>query len=359
MNLSLEKLREQIGQTIKVFRNEILPKATIVCPDKRDHNWLQEKGASLEKLYQESNAPPAFALRFLGDTQNGKSTLINVLLGSKVLPEGLVGACSAMIVRCRHKRQPEFTIRFRYFSEEKFDSDLAVAIEEAEIALTEEKLPAKKREIICKKLRRFLRLFKIEEKTVVDNAELISLCRERGQSFEKRHLLGTEKELTVTEKNEKKIQENLSARGRLTFIVDECVIEGHFPEWWHPQMELVDMPGTNADDPWHNEVKDRLKQKISGLVIVTKETQMHETVLDWFKETSILQEVVGTSERNQTRVFVIKTFVDQLNLRKRKIPRKANGSKQKNIAKRSSLIFANKCSESSISGILRKTNWRC
>ena len=41
---------------------------------------------------------------------------------------------------------------------------------------------------------------------------------------------------------------------------------------------------------------------------------MHETALDWFKETSILQEVVGSSERNQTRVFMIKTFVDQLNL---------------------------------------------
>ena len=314
MSLSLEKLRKRIEQTIEAFRNEILPEAVIVCPDERDQNWLQEKLAGLEKLYQESNAPPVFALRFLGDTQNGKSTLINVLLERKVLPEGHVGACSATIVRCRYKRQSGITIRFRYSSEEKFDSDLAVAIEEAENALTvEEESPEKKREIVCDSLSRFLRLFGIEKKKVVDNAELISLCRERSQSFEERHLLGTEERLTVTHKNEKQIQENLSARGRRAFIVDECVIEGSFPKW-HPQMELVDMPGTNALDPWHEEVKDRLKQEISGLVIVTKETQMHETVLDWFKGTSILQEVVGSSERNQTRVFMIKTFVDQLNL---------------------------------------------
>ena len=316
MSLSLEKLRKRIGKTIEEFRNKLLPEAAIVCPDERDQNWMQEKLAGLERLYQESEDPPVFALGFLGDTQNGKSTLINVLLGRKVLPEGHVGACSATIVRCRHKRQSRITIRFRYFSEEKFDADLDEAIEEAENALeAEEKSPEKKREIVCDSLSRFLRLFGIEKEDVVDkdNTELISLCRERGQSFEERHLLGTEEELTVTTKNEKQIQENLSARGRRAFIVDECVIEGLFPEW-HPQMELIDMPGTNALDPWHEEVKARLKQEIGGLVIVTKETQMHKTVLDWFKKTSILQEVVGSSERNQTRVFMIKTFVDQLNL---------------------------------------------
>lgn len=187
MSLSLEKLRKRIEQTIEAFRNEILPEAVIVCPDERDQNWLQEKLAGLEKLYQESNAPPVFALRFLGDTQNGKSTLINVLLERKVLPEGHVGACSATIVRCRYKRQSGITIRFRYSSEEKFDSDLAVAIEEAENALTvEEESPEKKREIVCDSLSRFLRLFGIEKKKVVDNAELISLCRERSQSFEEK-----------------------------------------------------------------------------------------------------------------------------------------------------------------------------
>ncbi len=79
-------------------------------------------------------------------------------------------------------------------------------------------------------------------------------------------------------------------------------------------MELIDMPGTNALDPWHDEVKERLKQEISGLVIVTKETQIKKSELDWFEKTSILQDVVGSSKRNQTRVFIIKTFVDQLNL---------------------------------------------
>lgn len=73
MSLSLEKLRKRIGKTIEAFRNKILPEAAIVCPDEQDQNWLQEKLAGLERLYQESKDPPVFALRFLGDTQNGKA----------------------------------------------------------------------------------------------------------------------------------------------------------------------------------------------------------------------------------------------------------------------------------------------
>ena len=176
MNRSLEKLREGIGQTIEEFRNKLLPVAVIVCPDERDQSLLQEKLAGLERLYQESKDPPVFALGFLGDTQNGKSTLINVLLGRKVLPEGHVGACSATIVRCRHKRQSGITVRFRYFSEEKFDADLDEAIEEAENALTvEEESPEKKQEIVCGSLSLCLRLCGIEKKTVVDNAENLAL----------------------------------------------------------------------------------------------------------------------------------------------------------------------------------------
>jgi hypothetical protein len=79
-------------------------------------------------------------------------------------------------------------------------------------------------------------------------------------------------------------------------------------------MELVDMPGTNAFNPWDDQVNARLKQRVGGLAIVTNGTQLNDSVMEWFKETSILPEIAGASQRNQVRVFVLKTFVDQLNL---------------------------------------------
>jgi hypothetical protein len=309
----MPEISDQIESAVEKFRNELLPKLPSVSQNEEDKNVLKGYLASLEKLHRESLNRPVFSVRFLGDTQNGKSTLINALLGRVVLPEGHVGACSATIVRCCYKKQPKITIRFRYSSEEQFVTDLAQKSADAEIALSEENSDAKKREAVCGLLGRFIRLLHIETDKVADAAELVELCRGLAVDFEERRLLGTEELLEVNPANEKQIKENLSAQGRRAFIVDECVIEGEFPDW-HPALELVDMPGTNAFNPWDDQVNARLKQRIGGLAIITKETQLHDTVMDWFKESSIMPEIAGSSERNQVRVFVIKTFVDQLNL---------------------------------------------
>jgi hypothetical protein len=61
-------------------------------------------------------------------------------------------------------------------------------------------------------------------------------------------------------------------------------------------------------------VNTRLKQRVGGLAIVTNGTQLNDSVMEWFKESSILPEIAGASQRNQVRVFILKTFVDQLNL---------------------------------------------
>ena len=309
----MTEISDQIASAIEKFRGELLPKLPSVSQKDEDENVLKGYLASLEKLHRESLNRPVFSVRFLGDTQNGKSTLINVLLGRKVLPEGHVGACSATIVRCRLKDQAKITIRFKYASAEQFATDLAEKTADAEVALAEEESDSKKREVVVNLLGRFINLLGIKTEDVHDPAELISLCREVGMDFEERKLLGTEELLEVNLQNEETIRENLSARGRRAFIVDECLIEGRFPDW-HPALELVDMPGTNAFNPWDDQVNVRLKQRVGGLAIITKETQLHDTVMDWFKDSSILPEIAGSSERNQVRVFVIKTFVDQLNL---------------------------------------------
>jgi hypothetical protein len=306
-------ISNQIARAVEKFRKDLLPKIPAVCNGETDVAELNKRLAELERLHAESLQPPVFSVRFLGDTQNGKSTLVNVLLGRKVLPEGHVGACSATIVRCRYKEQPKITITFRYTSEEQFLTDLAEKIADADVALEEEQSTADQREVVCNLLGRFIRLLQIDAEKIEDPKELVTTCQELALEFEERALLGTEEVVEVNAKSEERIKDNLSARGRRAFIVDECLIEGVFDEW-HPSMELVDMPGTNAFNPWDDQVNARLKQKVGGLAIVTKETQLHQTLMDWFKESSILPEIAGSSERNQVRVFVIKTFVDQLNL---------------------------------------------
>ncbi|MEO8350966.1 MAG: dynamin family protein [Chthoniobacteraceae bacterium] len=309
----MEKIIPEIQSAIRQFETVLLPKLPLVSTDPRDEQELNLRLAELRRIETEASQAPVFSIRFLGDTQNGKSTLINVLLGRKVLPEGHVGACSATIVRCRFKKQKDITIEFRYATREDFQRDLDEKCRDAEQALTEEESEAKRREVVCGLLGRFHRLLGIDVASVPNTVELIARCRTQAETFEEMKLLGTSEKLVVGADTEKAIQQNLSARGQRAFIVDECLIEGPFKEW-HPAMELVDMPGTNAFNPWDDQVNTRLKQKVGGLAIVTKETQLHSTVMDWFKDSSILPDVVGASQRNQVRVFVLKTFVDQLNL---------------------------------------------
>lgn len=309
----MEQIVSQIQSAIRQFENVLLPKLPMVSSDPRDAQELNKRLEELRRIELEASQPPGFSIRFLGDTQNGKSTLINVLLGRKVLPEGHVGACSATIVRCRYKKQKDITIEFRYATKDDFNRDLEQKCQDAEQVLVEEESEARRREVVCGLLGRFLRLFEIEAESVPNTAELLSRCRRQSENFKEMELLGTVEKLAVGPDTEQAISQNLSARGRRAFIVDECLIEGPFEEW-HPAMELVDMPGTNAFNPYDDQVNARLKQKVGGLAIVTKETQLHSTVMDWFKESSILPDVAGASERNQVRVFVLKTFVDQLNL---------------------------------------------
>jgi hypothetical protein len=309
----MEKIVTQIQSAIRQFETVLLPKLPLVSSDARHAQELNKRLEELRRIEKEASQPPVFSIRFLGDAQNGKSTLINVLLGRKVLPEGHVGACSATIVRCQYKNQKDITIEFRYASREAFKQDLDQKCQDAEQVMVEEESEARCRELVYGLLGRFLRLFAIEAESVPNTEELISRCRRQSENFKEMEFLGKVEKMVVGPDTEKAIAQNLSARGQRAFIVDECLIEGPFEDW-HPAMELVDMPGTNAFNPYDDQVNARLKQKVSGLAIVTKETQLHSTVMNWFKESSILPDIAGASERNQVRVFVLKTFVDQLNL---------------------------------------------
>jgi hypothetical protein len=106
------------------------------------------------------------------------------------------------------------------------------------------------------------------------------------------------------------VADHLAAQGKKAFVVEECVLEGRFPEW-APQMELIDMPGTNDIDPFRTEVTEQAQSKVAGLMLITKGTQLGNDIMEWFKQTSILSEIAESTERNQQRVMVVRTVIDE------------------------------------------------
>jgi len=312
MPTQLEKVSNNIVNAGKRLREEIIPQAKLFPTKGKDLKRLEKYGEKFEELAVQSKKPPTFSILFLGDSQNGKSTLINVLIGKKVLPEGTVGHCSTTIVRCRYKDQDNISVTLKYVDNVQFFKELNEKTDDAWLALKEEDDPIRQRELVTRLLGRFINLFDINI-TELNTDRIIKGCLEKADNFPESALLGTTKTLDSKPANQIEIAENLSARGRKSFIVDECLIEGRFPRW-HSSMELVDMPGTNAFDPWDAQVTLRMQSEIEGLALVTSGTQLTESVIDWFRKTSILNDIAGSSVRNQTRVFMIKTFVDQLNL---------------------------------------------
>lgn len=292
---------------IHAISAELRPKAEAYFASPETTKFFKERVERLTALQAELKHEPRFAIHLLGSSQNGKSTLVNVLLGRKILTEGHVGACSAAVVRCRSVDMDGYRMTVRYVSREDFLSKLKDGLKDAETALSGEESAATVGEEIRKALGRFIGFFGIRDRSPAQIVEFCKQClvRPEGIPFDE---FGASREIAV--EDDAAVAEHLAAQGRKAFVVEECVLEGRFPEW-APQMELIDMPGTNDIDPFRTEVTEQAQSKVAGLMLITKGTQLGSDVMEWFKQTSILSEIAESTERNQQRVIVVRTVIDE------------------------------------------------
>ncbi len=262
--------------------------------------------ATLKTLQKELCQEPRFTVHLIGSSQNGKSTLINVLLGKKILTEGHVGACSAAVVRCCYADIDGYRMTVRYVSREIFLAMLKESLKDAETALSGEEASENAGDEARRALGRFSGFFGIRDRTA---QQIVDACKKYLAKPESIEFSDFGKELNIPVEDEVLVAEHLAAQGRKAFVVEECVLEGRFPEW-PPQMELIDMPGTNDVDPFRTEVTETAKNRIAGLMLVTKGTQLGSDIISWFKDTPVLAEMAESTERNQQRLFVVRTVVD-------------------------------------------------
>ncbi len=303
---STNELLTMAENAIRAISTELRPKAESYFASPETTKFFKERLERLNALRAELKDEPRFAIHLLGSSQNGKSTLVNVLLGRKVLTEGHVGACSAAVVRCRYADLDGYKMTVRYVSREEFLSKLKDGIKDAETALSGEQSAETAGEEIRKALGRFTGFFGIRDRSP---AEIVHFCKQRladpvSIAFDD---FGATREVAV--EDDAAVDDHLAAKGKKAFVVDECVLEGRFPEW-APQMELIDMPGTNDIDPFRTEVTEQAQSKVAGLMLITKGTQLGNDIMDWFKQTAILAEVAESTERNQQRVIVVRTVID-------------------------------------------------
>ncbi len=303
---STKELQELAENAIRVISGVLHPKANAYFGSPETTKFFSERLAALKSLQKEFKEEPRFTIHLLGSSQNGKSTLLNVLLGKKILTEGHVGACSAAVVRCCYSDLDGYRMTVRYVSQQVFLEMLKESLKDAETALAGEEVSERAGEEARRALARFSGFFGIRDRTPQQIVESCKKYLAKPETIEFSDF-GVAQEISVDD--EQLVAEHLAAQGRKAFVVEECVLEGRFPDW-SPQMELIDMPGTNDTDPFRTEVTENAKKRIAGLILVTKGTQLGGDIITWFKDTPILAEMAESTERNQQRLFVVRTVVD-------------------------------------------------
>jgi hypothetical protein len=307
---STSELQELAENAIRIIGAELSPKANAYFGSLETTKFFNERLTALKVLQKELRQEPRFTVHLLGSSQNGKSTLINVLLGKKILTEGHVGACSAAVVRCAYADIDGYRMTVRYVSQQDFLAMLKESLKDAETALGGEEASERAGEEARRSLGRFSGFFGIRDRSP---QQIVETCKKYSENPETIGFsdFGMVREIPVDDEN--LVSEHLAAQGRKAFVVEECILEGCFPDW-PAQMELIDMPGTNDVDPFRTEITEKAKKRISGLMLVTKGTQLGSDIISWFKDTPILAEMAESTERNQQRLFVVRTVVDDQQL---------------------------------------------
>lgn len=291
---------------LSAIESELKPKANQYFPSPETTKFFNERLTNLRALRRELDAEPRFAIHLLGSSQNGKSTLINVLMGRKILPEGHIGACSAAVVRCRCNSEAEYRMTVHYVDKDQFLQNLTENISDAETAWGGEEAEERRGEELRKALGRFVGFFGLADESP---EKILKTCRAylKNPGTIEFQEFGLSKDVPVDDQPQ--VAEHLAAKGRKAFVVDECILEGPFPDW-PAQLELIDMPGTNDIDPFRSEVTELSKKQVSGLMFVTRGTQLGGDIINWFKDTSILEELAESTDRNQQRIIVVRTVID-------------------------------------------------
>jgi predicted GTPase len=90
-------------------------------------NWRDELAAA-ERLLE---AKPELTIAFLGPSQQGKTSLINALLGENILAVGgAVGACTCVITSAHYRSGPNFRAEIDFISLKEWRAEL-IAMQEA------------------------------------------------------------------------------------------------------------------------------------------------------------------------------------------------------------------------------------
>jgi Dynamin family len=267
----------------------------------------------LESLDRELAAVPTINVALLGPSRHGKSSLLNALAQIDILPTSDIKPCTASIVSLRRSEQWGFEIVFidrrRLLAERKQAIDDSYQYLERVNNRIELSESADDPQYIHSTLQRFIQLFAIDPR--LPPLELVKCIENAEIPPQVQRLLGQKATPASTDLPEMRrvVEKYLSTKDVYWTIVDSCEISGPFSDW-HPNLKLVDVPGTNDTDPHRTTITNSLRKTAKAVAICTSDSNLGPDLQSWLRNSSVLTDFIEASEKSRQHLFILRTKFD-------------------------------------------------
>lgn len=267
---------------------------------------IQEIGEELEEV-------PTISVALLGPSRHGKSTLLNALAGCPILPMSDIKPCTASIVSM--KRSDEWDFKIRFITEKRLLRERKQAVSDAKDYLRRvakrmmgDEEPDDPR-YLHTTLQRFIQLFNIQPD--LTPPELVQAVESAEIPPEIKNKLGHSGSPRSSDFDGMKdiVEKYLSTKDVYWTIVDTCDISGPFKNW-HPNLELVDVPGTNDTDPHRTQITNSLRSKAKAVAICTSDSNLGNDIQSWLRNSSVMGDYLEATEQSRQQLFILRTKFD-------------------------------------------------
>lgn len=225
-------------------------------------SWREEL-ASAGRLLDEK---PELPIALLGPSQQGKSSLINAMVGETILPVGAaVGACTCVVTSVHYDSSDKYRAEIEFISLKEWASELFALKAAADAVASEEDVDADREEQESQKaaaLEKFDAVYRdkrvSEIETILENADLL-LPREIALAMSTGQPIAIVEDKPISLRNG--IRKYLVGRqqhqdGQFWPLISRLRIYGKF-DILSNGVELVDLPGLNDPNPAREQVTKR------------------------------------------------------------------------------------------------------
>jgi hypothetical protein len=281
-------------------------------------SWHQELAAA-ERLLEKK---PELPIAFLGPSQQGKSSLINALLGENILAVGgAVGACTCVITSIHHHLSPEFRAEIDLISLKDWKSELRAMQAAMNAKPSEDDTEDDRKEWESEQKaahEKFISVYRQEppeDLTPFLEHEKLSLPVKIASA------MSSEKPIIIVEENARTLRNNVRHYlvGREQHddahfwpLISRVRIYGNFPVLANG-IVLVDLPGLNDPNPAREQVTKRYLNDARYLwLICNSQTGIDRVFTQLLRDNSLLHTLYMDGRLDA--FSVVTTRIDDINL---------------------------------------------